>query len=121
VTSSGFQSPYGSFSRNKGKSTAVDITGLFDWSGSVCYFSSTYCADSCTTTSLCCTPGAVAGTYDSCSPMVDSCPFGTSEVTAFCRTYTNEWVFNIGDFVTYLWSLDNNGLRNLQVRFYPIR
>lgn len=120
VTSNGFQTPYGSFTRTKGKSTAVDITGMFDWSGTICYFSSTYCADSCTATSLCCTPGAVAGTYDSCVPMVDSCPFGTTQVTAFCRTYANEWVFNIGDFVTYLWGIDNNGVKNLQVRFYPI-
>ena len=76
VTSNGFQTPYGSFSRKKGQSVAQDITGLFEWSGSVCYFSSTYCADACTTTTLCCTPGVIAGTYDSCMPKIDFCPAG---------------------------------------------
>jgi hypothetical protein len=42
-------------------------------------------------------------------------------VTALCRSYTNYWVFNIADFVEYLWQLDNNGLKLLQVRFYPVR
>lgn len=121
VTSNGFQTPYSSFSRKKGQSTAQDITGLFEWSGSVCYFSSTYCTEACATTSLCCIPGAVAGTYDSCTPKIDFCPLGTVEISAYCRTYTDEWVFNIGDFVTYLWGIDNNGLRHLQVRFYPVK
>ncbi len=120
VTSNGFQTPYSSFTRTKGKSTAQDITGLFEWSGSVCYFSSSYCTEACTTTSLCCTAGATAGTYDSCVPKIDFCPLGTVEVTAFCKTYTDEWVFNIGDFVSYLWDIENNGVRNLQVRFYPV-
>ena len=120
VTSTGFQTPYSSFSRTKGKSTAQDITGLFEWSGSICYFSSTYCTDACTTTTLCCIAGAVAGTYGSCVPKIDFCPLGTVEVSAYCKTYTDEWVFSIGDFVTYLWSMENNGVRNLQVRFYPV-
>jgi hypothetical protein len=49
------------------------------------------------------------------------CPFGSVSVSAFCKTYTNEWVFNIGDFVEYLWSLDNNGIKLMQVRFYPAK
>ncbi len=121
VTSNGFQTADGTFTRKKGKSTAVDITGMFEWSGSICYFTSSYCTDSCTTTSLCCVPGATAGTYDSCVPKVDLCPLGTVELTAYCRTYTDEWVFNIGDFVTYLWGITNNGVKNLQVRFYPVQ
>ena len=122
VTSNGFETPTGDFIRKKGQSIAQDITGMFEWSGSVCYFSSSFCTDSsCTTTSLCCTPGAIAGTYDSCVPNVDFCSLGTVEVTAFCKTYTDEWVFNIGDFVTYLWGIDNNGVKNLQVRFYPVQ
>ncbi len=119
VTSTGFETPYGSFSRTKGQSRAQDITGLFEWSGSVCYVSAADCTDSCTTTNLCCTPGAVAGTYDSCAPKVDLCSLGTVDVTAACRTYTHEWIFNIADFVTYLWDIDNSGVKNLQVRFYP--
>lgn len=121
VTSNGFETPYASFTRNKGQSKAQDITGLFEWSGNICYFSSSYCIDTCTTTSLCCTPGITLGTYDSCTPKIDFCPLGTVEVTAYCTTYIDEWVFNIGDFVTYLWDLENNGLKHLQVRFYPVQ
>jgi hypothetical protein len=119
VTSTGFQTPYSAFSRKKGQSTARDITGLFEWSGSVCYFSSTYCTTGCTAATLCCTPGLTAGTYTSCVPKVDLCLAGTVEVAAFCSSYTDEWVFNIGDFVTYLWDMENEGVKNLQVRFYP--
>jgi hypothetical protein len=39
--------------------------------------------------------------------------------TVYCNEYVDEWVFNIGDFVEYLWNLDNNGVKLLQVRFYP--
>ena len=41
------------------------------------------------------------------------------EVTASCKHYENEWVFNIADFAQYFWDIDNNGLKLLQVRFYP--
>jgi hypothetical protein len=34
--------------------------------------------------------------------------------------YTDEWVFNIADFVGYLWDLDTTGAYTVQVRFYPI-
>ena len=121
VTSTGFQTPYASFSRKKGQSTAQDITGLFEWSGSVCYFNSTYCTSGCTMTSLCCTPGATAGTYTGCVPKTDLCAAGTVEVTSYCTTYTDTWVFNISDFVTYLWDMENGGVKNLQVRFYPVQ
>jgi len=56
VTSNGFETPYRSVTRTKGKSTALDITGLFLWSGDVCYFADTLCGDSCTDTQLCCVP-----------------------------------------------------------------
>lgn len=122
VTSNGFQTPYASFTRNKGRSSAQDITGLFEWSGDVCYFSSTSCVDTCSTKSLCCTDVDGNGVYEGCSVKSDLlCPAGTLDLTAYCTTYTDEWVFGIGDFVTYLWGLQNNGLKLLQVRFYPVR
>jgi len=40
-------------------------------------------------------------------------------LTTYCNKYENEWVFNIADFVTYLWNTENNGVKLLQVRFYP--
>jgi hypothetical protein len=41
-------------------------------------------------------------------------------VVAQCKTYDNEWVFNIADFVGYLWNLDTTGTYVIQVRFYPL-
>jgi hypothetical protein len=43
VTDKGFESSSEIFTRKKGKSKAVDITGLFQWSGDVCYFSTALC------------------------------------------------------------------------------
>ena len=122
VTSSGFQTPYASFTRNKGKSTASDITGLFQWTGEVCYFSApdgTY-----QTGEICCIDQDLNGIYEDCElPTIVSdittCPTGYSLLPMYCKAYVNEWVFNIGDFVEYLWSLDNSGVKLLQVRFYP--
>jgi len=125
VTSNGFETPYVSFTRKKGKSVAVDITGLFEWTGDVCYFTEDYCDPvlGCDATmELCCTDADLDGIYESCVPKeVDvDCPEGSVQVTAFCNSYTDPtWVFNIGDFVTYLWDVENNGLKLLQVRFYP--
>ena len=123
VTSNGFETPLSTFTRQKGKSTAVNITGMFEWTGDVCYFNSTYCLtpEQCTTTALCCTIDANA-LYQNCTVKVgDLCPLGTVDTTAYCRSYSNEWVFNIGDFVTEVWGIDNNGLKLLQVRFYPVQ
>ena len=124
VTSDGFETPYVEFQRTHGKSKAVDITGLFEWSGDVCYFDTGFCepVEECTAEQLCCIESEVPGVYDSCTVKVgDLCPLDTVEVSAYCKSYLDEWVFNIGDFVTYLWDLDNNNLKLLQVRFYPVK
>ncbi|WP_415911572.1 hypothetical protein [Neptuniibacter sp. QD37_11] len=36
-----------------------------------------------------------------------------------CKSWENEWIFNIADFVEYIWGIDNKGSYNIQVRFYP--
>lgn len=77
---------------------------------------------------LCCIPVDVDenglyddGVYESCSFINegDICPEGTELVTAYCITYDNEWVFNIDEFLEYLWNIENSGVKLLQVRFYP--
>jgi hypothetical protein len=35
-------------------------------------------------------------------------------------TYTNEWVFNIAFLENYWWDVKNDGVRLMQVRFYPV-
>jgi hypothetical protein len=125
VTETGFETPSETFIRTKGKSTAIPITGLFLWSGTVCYFSMPELYQS--EMARCCIDSDFDGIYAECSePTIDpvtlepTCTdIGYDLVTAYCTEYTNDWVFNIGDFVNYLWSADNNGVKLLQVRFYP--
>ena len=33
--------------------------------------------------------------------------------------FENIWIFNIPDLASYMWDYDNNGLKLMQVRFYP--
>lgn len=102
------------FTRNKGKSTAVPITGLFMWSGMICWDAG---CDSCAATAFC---RNVENPDDYFPKVGDTCPPGYTEITFYCRTYLiPTWIFNIADFVTYLWNVNNYGLKLLQVRFYP--
>jgi hypothetical protein len=130
--------PECNFTRTKGKSKATNITALLEFTGDICYFDPTsYCdplADpldpsSCPATSLCCTEVNI-GTdlepiwvYRDCvikDPLLLSCD-PQVEVTGYCKDYENDptSIFTVGDFVGYLWSMDNNGVKLLQIRFYP--
>ncbi len=53
------------------------------------------------------------------SPVDGICAAGTL-TSLFCAMYTDPvWVFNIADLVQYFWSLDTNGSKLVQIRFYP--
>jgi len=129
----------------KGVQKASNITGLFQWTGEVCYIqddSWLYCEDEfgwniCTELGLCCVDIEGDGVYEHCELLTDvgvlsedgttlTCPAADADsypyqpVTAECRSYENEWVFNIADFVGYLWDIDNNGAYVIKVRFYPL-
>jgi len=134
VTSNGFFTPTQALTRTTGKVSATDITGLFEWSGSVCYFDGTnYCYDYlgnniCTQKSLCCTDTDGNGIQDSCvAPSIDSdgnlyCEASYTLFTMSCKDYTNEWVFNIGDFVGYMWDVYTDGnFKLVNIRFYPVQ
>lgn len=115
-----------SLTRSKGKSTAANITNIFEWSGSVCYFDLPTDVSS-TEKQLCCykadTDGdGYADEWVDCYEPVDGlCKDDGSELTmTYCADYTSEWVFNIGDIVDYLWDVDNSGVKLTQIRFYPI-
>ena len=119
------------YTRTKGHSVATDISPLFEFTGAVCYFDPTgYCNPlDCPASQLCC--GQVnIGTelepilvYRNCVPKDPElgCSGTTVEATAYCQDYSEDpqWIFNVGDLLGYLWSMDNNGLKLLQVRFYP--
>jgi len=38
----------------------------------------------------------------------------------FPVNYNNEWVFDVEGFNEYWWDIDNNGLKRLEIRFYPV-
>jgi hypothetical protein len=123
VTNSGFQSPGQPFTRIKGKSKAIEISNLFKWTGSICYFAipeGTYntqyvCCDATDPVTAECTSYAYVDPGDICGD-------GTSPIPVYCVDYASDpapWVFNIAEFVEYLWTTDNKGTKLLQVRFYP--
>ena len=125
-------------SSGKGVKKATNITSIFLWSGQVCDIVTTV-AESNTT--FCCVDADSSGdgVYEHCDPLDTVgigdplvCPIsytgdidGTSgtwpytTVYASCSDYTNEWVFNVADFVGYLWSVESSGAYNIKVRFYP--
>ncbi len=134
VTDDGFATPSVTLTRTKGNVKMVDITGLFEWSGSVCYFDTTnYCYDelgnyTCEDRSICCIDSDLDGIYETCEePMVDEngteyCAEGYNLYTVGCRDYYDEWVFNIGDFVGYMWDTFTDGSFKLaNIRFYPVQ
>jgi len=126
VTSNGFVSATGdTFTRSKGQSKAVPISGMFEWTGYVCYDTDidpdgegTFY----TLTQMCGIDTTIPADsiIDKIAlPVDNACAEGTL-MDLYCHNYeTPTWVFNIADFVTYLWSTDNYGLKLLQIRFYP--
>jgi len=146
------------------KPMGTEITGLFKFTGDVCYVAPAVCTDD-DNADINCAPVAdfcvtdiepADGIYDfgakkieiesilqcpvwkddngicywdlnnndindECEPKVPnpgSCPT-PAEVPAECSTYTDQWIFDIPDFAQYFWDIDNDGLKLLQIRFYP--
>jgi|GEM_PF-329641 len=165
----------------KGAKKAKELTGLFNYSGTVCYLTEQSQEDFCfdpegaadnrdlcaafdpdndagTTDALCCVNADPDNTDDPLS--WDECVMVTEEdfdtwlldnggmtkddycatltddftlddgatggedvfnwVDPLCKTFSDEWVFNIADFVDVLFGGDTTGAYNVQVRFYPI-
>ncbi len=111
--------------RKKRKLKAIDITGLFKWSGPVCYFTEPEDDGYELSKKICCSDGDSDGVFESCSnPKIqnrlETCKEDYFLSDVYCKVYKSEWVFNISDLVEYLWSMNNNGVKMLKVRFYPI-
>lgn len=97
---------------------AVPITDLFLWTGNICYFS-----DTDITGYQCCIDTDSDGAYDDCVDpdlVTGSCPLNYVLESVSCTHYDDYWVFNIADFVSAFWKMDNNGVKLLQIRFYPL-
>jgi hypothetical protein len=132
--------------KGKGVQKATNLTALFEWTGEVCYVqadANLYCLNEfdeyiCSSLGLCCIDDGNddiyersdlltdVGIIDPCDPGNLICPLADSNgidylpITAECRSYENEWIFNIADFVGYLWDIDTTGAYVIQVRFYPL-
>jgi hypothetical protein len=135
--------------KGKGSRKATNLTNLFEYSGELCYVQtdpSAYCYDdlgnyTCTTQELCCVDENSDGAYEACDLLtnvgllVDDGMGGTTQVcpsdpnvdpylpigvSAACQSYENEFVFNIADFVGYLWDIDTTGTYLARIRFYAI-
>lgn len=115
----------------KGASKATDITRLFEWSGTTYQFldAETCSAEAEGCINLCCPDGNGDGVFNGeCLPreadpitgQLPACAVGYTPVAAQGTVYENAWVFNIGDFVEYLWNLENDGTYNIKVRLYPL-
>lgn len=118
LSASGFDTSGGYIYRQKGKSKAIDITSLFEWSGIVCSADE---GDGLTATPVCGMDLDGDGFSDQYEEIGEDglCPTDYTLTTLYCATYAETWVFNIGVLVDYLWSLDNQGVKLLQIRFYP--
>jgi len=95
----------------RGNNKAVNITGMFQWSGWVC--NETYDTD-----------GDGEITINDTGDMN-----GDGNITevdlqlyleTYCTLFEHEWIFNIADLVVYGWDYNNTGSKLVQVRFYPI-
>ncbi|MBI4266856.1 MAG: hypothetical protein HY668_00615 [Chloroflexi bacterium] len=117
MTSAGLQRFDSAATGGTGKSKAMDITGLFMWTGWVCDASLDINGD---------------GLIDINDVPADQNGDGVIDQTDFdlwlaaqaalglAVFYDNEWVFNIADVVTQEQTITNDGTRLLQVRFYPV-
>lgn len=121
VTSGGaFDMSSQEFTRSKGKSKAVDVTGLFQWSGYAC--DQSYDVNGNGEIDL--------GDLDSDGdgvPDVDLDSNGVVDdadlelyLSLSCTSFESAWIYDIADLVVYGWDYQNNGSKLVQTRFYPV-
>ena len=115
---------YEDSTKGKGIKKAVDITGLFEWTGAVCDDTLDTNGDKEITWADFAVDEA---TFDLLYGN-DSGTVTTDELIAFlqanyaaeCEFFENEWVFNVADLVVQSNKIDNDGTKLWKVRFYPV-
>lgn len=86
-------------------------------------------AESCSDTQVA-FAGCVDSTFDSgtatyvCPSTIDLDGVEPEEtacaIVPVCRQYTDQWIFNIADFVNVLYGVQNDGAYLVNIRFYPL-
>lgn len=111
--------------RSKGKSKAVEITDLFQWSGYAC--DQVYDTDGdgeITIADLYIDANGDGIVDDTDADLNGDGIVDDADLAIYllsnCVFYDSEWVFNIADLVVYGWDYNNNGSKLLQIRFYPV-
>ncbi|OGO36696.1 MAG: hypothetical protein A2147_03435 [Chloroflexi bacterium RBG_16_57_8] len=104
-------------SKGKGKSPAVDITGLFLWTGWVCDASLDLNGDGVIDINDVPADQDLDGDIDAAD--FDLWLAAMAEL-GLATYYENEWIFNIADIVEQDQTISNDGAKLLQIRFYPV-
>ncbi len=111
-------------SKGKGKAKALDITGLFLWTGYVCDVSLDTNGDGVINEldvpleyDLAANGGNDSGVID---PAELQNWLADQELAGNCTFYENEWVFNVADLVVQDQEVTNDGVKLLKIRFYPV-
>jgi hypothetical protein len=112
VTSGGmFDLESQEFVREKGKSKAVNVTELFQWTGYACDQSLD-------------TNGDGEITLDDITDQDGDGDVDADDLALYldtnCEYFENAWIFDIADLVVYGWDYMNNGSKLVQTRFYPV-
>lgn len=119
----------------KGVQKAKNMSPLFWFNGWICYIDPGDCMGSCYQECWCCCDtddpdilynhcekDTVDDPCDCIGPTLYPGCTAWDALELYCTDYSgqNEWIFNIADFVGYLWDIDTSGAYVVQIRFYPL-
>jgi hypothetical protein len=102
--------------KGKGNAKAVDISGLFQWSGYVCDGSLDTNGDGVLNNE------DVPADYGNGDGVVESNEFESWLLAqdGMCQYRQDEWVWNLADLVVQSQTIDNDGAKLLKIRWYPV-